>query len=276
MLKPWREHEKELLKHDVVVIDSAGRDSLHDKFVKEIVKVKQATRPEEVLLVMPAEIGQAAEELTKKFHDALKITGVVITKMDTSAKGGGALTASYITKTPVKFITTGEGVSDVEVFNPERFVSRLLGMGDVETLLERVREHVGAEKAEAAAEKMLEGKLSLIDFHEQIGSINKMGSFKKLVSMMPQAGALGKIDSSALDASKDRLQAFRVIMQSMTLDELNNPKKISASRVKRIASGSGTSEKEVRELLKAYNQVNKLTKSLDKRKMNKLMKRFGL
>jgi signal recognition particle subunit SRP54 len=275
-LKPWKSHEKELHKYDVVVIDSAGRDSLQQSFVKEIVQVKKETIPGEVLLVTPAEIGQAAEELTLKFHEALDITGVVITKMDTSAKGGGALTASYITKTPVKFITTGEGVDDVELFSPERFVSRLLGLGDVEALLEKVKEHVDVEKAERAAERMIEGKLSLIDFYDQIESIDKMGSFKKVFSMLPQTGALGNVDKSVLDTSKERLQSFRKIMQSMTQEELEKPKKINASRVKRIAAGSGTSEGEVRELIKAYNQVTKLTKSLDKRKMNKLLKRFGL
>ncbi|MBR9679215.1 MAG: signal recognition particle protein [Nanoarchaeota archaeon] len=275
-LNPWKKNEKDLLKHDVIIIDSAGRDSLQDKFVKEIVEVKKITEPDEVLLVVPAEIGQGVEALAKNFHDNLNITGIIITKMDTSAKGGGALTASHITKTPVKFITTGEGVGDVEFFKPKRFVSRILGMGDVESLLENVSEHISVESAEKTAKKFVSGKLSLIDFYEQIDSLNKMGSFKKIFSMMPQLGALGKIDNSMLDSSKEKMSSYRVVMQSMTLDELENPKKLNPSRVSRIAQGSGVSEKDVRELIRAYNQISKLSKQMDKRKMNKMMRKMGL
>lgn len=275
-LKPWKSNEKELLKHDVIIIDSAGRDSLKKDFIKEIVRVKEAVKPDEVLLVVPAEIGQGVEELARDFHESIIITGIIITKMDTSAKGGGALAASYITKTPVKFITTGENVRDVELFRPERFVSRLLGMGDVESLLERARESIDVGRAEETAEKFLEGKLSLIDFYEQINSLNSLGGFKKVFSMMPQFGALGKVDKSVFETSKEKMGAFKVVMDSMTLDELENPRKINAVRVKRIALGSGRSESDVRDLLKSYSQVSRLSRQMDKRKMGKLLKRFGL
>ncbi len=272
----WKANFKNLSKYDIILVDTAGRDALHKDFILELKEQFDEFKPREVLLVLPADIGQVAESLTRKFLEVVDITGVIITKLDSSAKGGGALTSSFITKTPVRFITTGEGVDDIELFNVERFVSRLLGFGDLKGLLEKLEKQVDVGGMEDSAKKFMEGKVDFIDFYEQLEALNKMGGLKSVVGMLPQLGGLGKIDKSLFETSKDKLGDFRIILQSMTKEELNNPRLINSERIKRISQGSGKSEIAVRELIKSFNQINKFSKSMDKRQINKLMKRFGV
>ncbi|PIO00331.1 signal recognition particle protein [archaeon CG10_big_fil_rev_8_21_14_0_10_43_11] len=273
-LAPWKDNEKAILNHDVVIIDTAGRDSLHKDFLVELEELSKKIKPDQVFLTIPAELGQAASELTKNFMNAIPITGIIITKLDTSAKGGGALTSSYLTKTPVVYITVGESVTDIEAFKPKRFVSRLLGMGDIETLLEKVQEELGTDDAKDLSKKILSGKSNFLDFYEQIQSINKMGGFSKIMSMMPSLPGLS-MDNAMFSASKDKLSEFRIILQSMTREELENPRLINSSRIKRIARGCGRDEKDVRELIKNHARMNKFSKKLNTRQLQRMMKQFG-
>ncbi len=273
-LEPWKKHENEILRNDIVLIDTAGRDSLHENFLKELNELNTIIKPEEILLVVPAEIGQGAKELTQNFQKILNITGIIVTKLDTSAKGGGALTSSYITKKPVRYITIGESISDIELFKPKRFVSRLLGMGDIESLLEKVEQEMGSGSAEDLTKKIMSGKSDFIDFYEQIVSINKMGGIKKIFSMMPQMPGL-KLDNAMFSTSKEKIDDFKYILQSMTQEELKNPGIIDSLRIRRIAKGSGHDEKEVRELIKSHSRMNKMSRKLNTRQLKRMMNQFG-
>lgn len=274
-MEPWKDNEKQILKSDLIIIDTAGRDSLHDNFLKELKELSEKIKPDEILLVIPAEIGQGVKELTENFAKTVNITGIIITKLDTSAKGGGALTSSYLTKKPVKYITTGESADEIELFKPKRFVSRLLGMGDLESLLEKAQKELDTKKTEDITKKIMSGKSDFLDFYEQIQSMNKMGGIKKIMSMLPQMPGV-KLKSEMFETSKDKIEGFKTIMQSMTEEELKNPKVINASRVTRIAKGSGKEERDVRELVKSHKKMNQMTKQMNTRQIQKLAKKFGM
>jgi signal recognition particle subunit SRP54 len=196
--KVIKEFKDEFKKFDVILADSAGRDALDKELVKEIKGIDKALNPNETLLVMPADIGQNAKTQAQAFSNALKVSGVIITKLDGTAKGGGALTACAVTRTPVKFIGIGERVDDLEEFEPKRFISRLLGMGDLESLLEKAKESFDEEKAEDLAKKMMSGKFNLIDLREQLDGVSKMGSISKLTNLIPGMG-MAKIPKGALE-----------------------------------------------------------------------------
>jgi len=189
-MKIWKEHEKELQKFDVIIVDTAGRDALSEDLVKELNELNKEIKPDENLLVIGADVGQAAERQAISFHDACNVTGVVITKLDGTAKGGGALTACAVTNAPVKFIGIGEKAEDFEEFKPKGFVSRLLGMGDLESLLEKAKEAYTEEEAQDMGKKFLKGEFNLIDLYEQMEAMSKMGSLSKLVEMIPGMGQL--------------------------------------------------------------------------------------
>ncbi len=276
-IKIYKEFESELNKHDVVIVDTAGRDALSEDLIEEINGLGKKVNASETLLVIGADVGQAAEKQAKAFHDACGVTGVIITKMDGTAKGGGALIACSVTDAHVKFIGVGERPDDFEAFVPERFVGRLLGMGDLTSLLEKAKEAISEEDAEDLSKKLLKGEFNLIDLHQQMEAMGKMGSFGKIMEMIPGMGQL-KIPKEALAGQEEKIKKWKFIMNSCTKAELENPDIIDAARVERIAKGSGTSLTEIREMLKQYKQSKKMVKMLkgaNPKNMQNMMKKMG-
>ena len=265
---------KEYQSYDVIIFDTSGRHALEKELINEIKSVAKAVDAEQKILVLDAQTGQQAGPQAKAFHEAVDLTGVILTKMDGTAKGGGALSAVAETGAPIAYIGTGEHLGDLEKFDPERFINRLLGMGDIKSLIEAASGVVDEKKAEEAARRLMSGKFSLKDMYEQMEMLQGMGPFKKLASMLP--GFADKLSEQDVEITQERLARFRVIMDSMTDEELENPKMIKSSRVTRIARGSGTTTKQVRELLKQYDASVKAMKGfLGNRKMRRqLMKQF--
>ena len=237
--------------------------------------ISKIVKPDEILLVMDATVGQQAGPQAQAFHDAVGVSGVILTKLDGSAKGGGALSAVAVTKAPIVFVGTGESLDSLETLDPDRFISRLLGMGDLQTLLERAEEVLDAESAEDTARKMLSGKFTLIDMQEQMEALTKMGPLSKVMEMVP--GMSGMMKKGQMDETQDKLEKFKVLMNSMTKEELENPKIIKRSRINRIAKGSGSDPQEIRDLLKQYNQSRKMMSNLggNRRMQQRMMKQFG-
>ena len=266
---------KEFDGYDVVIIDTSGRHSLEDDLIKEIRDVAKAVDAENKILVLDAQTGQQAGPQAKAFHEAVDLTGVILTKMDGTAKGGGALSAVAETGAPICYLGVGEHLDDLERFEPDRFISRLLGMGDIKALIEAATGVVDEKKAEEAARRLMSGKFTLRDMYDQMEMLQGMGPLKKLASMLPGLG--DKLSEVDVEMTQERLGRFRVIMDSMTEEELENPKSIKSSRVSRIARGSGTTTKQVRELLKQYDASIKAMKGfMGNRKMRRqLMKQFG-
>jgi signal recognition particle subunit SRP54 len=265
---------KEFDGYDVIIFDTSGRHALEDDLIKEIKAVAKAVDAENKILVLDAQTGQQAGPQAKAFHDAVGLTAVILTKMDGTAKGGGALSAVAETGAPIAYIGVGEHLEDLEKFDPERFISRLLGMGDIKALIEAASEVVDERKAEEAARRLMSGKFTLRDMYDQMEMLQGMGPFKKLASMLP--GLSDKMTDQDVELTQERLGRFRVIMDSMTEEELENPKMIKSARVARIARGSGTTTKQVRELLKQYDASIKAMKGfMGNRKMRRqLMKQF--
>jgi signal recognition particle subunit SRP54 len=258
--KIFRKFEKELDTFDVVIIDTAGRDALNDELVTELDAINSAVKADERLLVMNADVGQAAQKQAQTFHDIAKVTGVIITKLDGTAKGGGALTACAVTGAPVKFIGVGEKIDDFEEFRPQGFVGRLLGMGDLESLLEKANEAFDAEDAEAMGKRVLSGEFNLVDLYEQMQAMRKMGPLSKVMGMLPGMGQM-QLPKEALEGQEQKLQQWKYIMDSMTKDELSHPEEtLSPARIERIASGSGQDQTDVRALIKQYKQSKKMVK----------------
>lgn len=260
---------------DVIIVDTSGRHKLEDDLIKEMEDIFHATNPDEKILVIDAAVGQQAGSQAKAFNDAVDITGIIITKLDGTAKGGGALSAAAAVDAPVLFIGTGEHPSDFERFDPARFISRLLGMGDIKTLLEKAEESLKGKDAEKTARRMLSGKFTLYDMYDQMDMLSGMGPLNKISELLP-GGFAGKMKNVDMDDTQNRLKQFRIIMDSMTKEEMENPQIIKASRVKRIARGSGVENKDVKELIKYYNMTKKMMKGFSSnRKMRKnLMKQL--
>ena len=274
-VKIYKKYEKEYSKYDVLLIDTAGRDALSKDLIKELNNLNKLIKPDESLLIIGADVGQAAEAQAKAFHDSCNITGVIITKLDGTAKGGGALIACAVTKAPVKFIGVGEKVDDLEEFNPKGFVGRLLGMGDLEALLEKAKDAISEEEAKDLGKKFLKGEFSLIDLYQQMQSMSKMGPLSKIMELVPGMGQM-KIPKDMLKVQEGKLKKWRFLMDSMTKEELEDPETISGSRAERIATGSGTTVREVRELIKQYKQSKKLMKGFkgSEKDMNKMMQKM--
>ena len=262
------EHAK---KHgnDMVLIDTAGRLHIDEQLMKELVNIKNATNPTEILLVVDAMTGQDAVNVAKSFNDLLDITGVVMTKMDGDTRGGAALSVKYITGKPIKFIGTGEKLDAIEVFHPDRMASRILGMGDILSLIEKAEAAYDAKNALEMEKKIREQTFTLDDFLDQMKQLKKMGSLDQIAGMLPGVKA-----GSLKDAQIDEKQMARTeaIILSMTKAERTKPDIINGSRRKRIANGSGTSVEEVNRLLKQFDQMKKLMKQLTGKNM---MKKFG-
>jgi signal recognition particle subunit SRP54 len=228
-----------------------------------MIMLEKNIKPDEVMLVIDGTIGQQAMAQAKAFNEATPIGSILVTKLDGSARGGGALSAVAATGAPIKFISTGEKIEDIEPFIPSRFVGRLLGMGDLETLIEKVRE-AEVKVPEKKAKAILSGKFTLTDMYEQFEAMKGMGPFRKLLKMLP--GMSYDIPEDMLNMAEDRLEKWRVVIQSMTPEEKNDPKIFNSSRIKRVARGSGTSEKEVKELLKQYSMMRRMLKTLRRKK----------
>lgn len=260
--------------YDMLIVDSSGRDALSQDLITEISDVKHELNPKEILLVISADIGQAAQKQAQTFHDSLGITGVVVTKMDGTAKGGGALTACSVTQAPIVFIGTGEKVDDLELFNPKGFVGRILGMGDIEALLEKAKEAISEEEAKDLEKKLFKGEFTLIDLYEQMEAMKKMGPLSKIVEMIPGFGQV-KMPKEMLDVQEENLKKWKHAMNSMTKKELENPEIIDSNRITRISSGSGILTNDIRDLIKQYRQGKKMLKMLKGTKSPEvLMKKF--
>lgn len=246
---------------DVTIVDSAGRNSLNEDLQKELAEIHSVFKPDETYLVMPADIGQSAREQTEKFDDAVGITGVIVTKMDSSAKGGGALVACQHSEASVKFIGTGEQMDDLEVFDPVKYVSEIIGQPDLESLLEKV------EQMDTNPEELLEGDFTLHDFKDQMESVTGSGMMEDMMQQLPFGG--DKIPDNIDQMTEEKISKYSVIMDSMTDEEKADPSLISKSRSERIAEGSGTSRQEVRELIKHYRQTKNMMDKFDKKSMKR-------
>ena len=262
-IKVVNEGLKKFSEKDVIIVDTSGRHKEEQELIKEMKMLEKSIRPDEVMLVIDGTIGQQALAQAKAFNEATPIGSIMVTKLDGSARGGGALSAVAATGAPIKFVGTGEKTEDIEAFVPSRFVGRLLGMGDLETLLDKVRE-AEISVPEKKAKAMLSGKFTLTDMYEQFEALKGMGTFKKLLKMIP--GMSYKIPDDMVNMAEGRLERWRVMIQSMTPEEKDNPKILNASRMKRVAKGSGTNEKEVKELLKQYVMMRRMLKTMRRRK----------
>src|SRR5437667_83014 len=259
-----REHVVRIIYEELVKILGTSREDL----IQEIESVGKAVQADERLLVVDATVGQQAGPQAKAFHDAVGITGVIVTKLDGTAKGGGALSAVAEVKAPIVFIGVGEKIDDLEKFEPPRFISRLLGMGDLETLLEHAQEAIDAQKAEALTKKIMAGKFTLHEMYEQIEMLTDMGPMRKLAALIPGVG--GKMKDSDMEDTQARLRRFKIIMDSMTDEEMTDPKTVKSSRVQRIARGAGVAPRDVKELLRNYETSRKAIKGFaGNRKMRK-------
>ncbi len=290
-LKIYKKYEKQLEDYDLVLIDTAGRHTLDKPLIEEIKTLGKEIAPDYIILVIAADIGQAAKKLASEFQQALNINGVIITRMDSSAKGGGALTACSETKAPVFFIGTGENAQDIETFNPSSFISRILGLGDLESLVEKVKTatDIDEKKQKALQKKLEEGKFTLRDLQEQLKSMGSIGSLSKIAEMVPGLGALvgkSKLPENIFGNQEDKLKKWQHAINSMTEEEIENPEILEkqTSRISRIAKGSGTNSGDIRQLLKQYKLLKEfsqggmpddLSQGLSQKQLQKLAKKFG-
>jgi len=256
---------KEFKKQDIIIVDTAGRHKEEKDLLYEMMQISKVVEPDEVILVVDGTIGQQAREQAMAFSKTTAIGSIIITKLDGSAKGGGALSAVSEIRAPIKFIGTGERIEDLEVFDPERFISRLLGMGDIKALIERAEEIAEEDLDMDAMDAMLSGKFTLKEMYSQFEMMNKMGPMKQVMNMLPGMG--GKLPKNASQVTEEKLTKYKIMMDSMTEQELTHPEVIKQSRVKRIARGSGMRNEDVKELLKYYQVTKKAMKGFGKRKM---------
>ncbi|MBU2577004.1 MAG: signal recognition particle receptor subunit alpha [Nanoarchaeota archaeon] len=284
-IKIIKQYAKELKKYDLVLIDTAGRDGLNKELIKEIEKLDKTLKPDYRILVMPADIGQAAKTQAEEFQKALSVDGVIITRMDGTSKAGGALTACAETKAQVFFIGIGEQIHEIEIFDPESFISRLLGMGDLNALLEHVKSATDEKQQKRIEERMQEGKFTLLDLYGQLEQMNKLGSMDKMLGMIPGMNA-AKVPKDVLAKQEKKMAHWKNAISSMTEEEIENPEVMEkqTSRIQRIAKGSGTTTTEIRELLKQYKMIKDMMGmssaeglaegKIDKKMMQKMAKRF--
>ena len=247
---------------EVHIVDTAGRHALEEELITEIEEIDSVVDPDTRLLVLDAAIGQGAKDQAQRFEEAIGVEGVAITKLDGTAKGGGALTAVNETDSSIAFLGTGETVQDIERFEPNSFISRLLGMGDLKQLSERVEramEETGGEDDDWDPESMLEGSFTLKDMQKQMETMNKMGPLDQVMDMIPGMGGgmMDQLPDDAMDVTQERMREFNVVMDSMTEQELEEPRSISASQVERIARGSGTNTERVNELLEQHKMMDR-------------------
>lgn len=263
-VKVVREGLKQFGEKDLIIVDTAGRHKEEKDLIKEMKDLEKNIKPDEVIMVIDGTIGQQALAQAKTFHEATPIGAIIVTKLDGSSRGGGALSAVAATGAPIKFIGTGEKIEDIEPFIPSRFVGRLLGMGDLETLLEKVKD-AEIQVPQKKAKDIMSGNFTLTDMYEQFQAVKKMGPFGKVLKMIPGMSS-SNVPEEMLNTAEGRLEKWGVIIQSMTPEEKENPKLLNSSRAKRIARGSGTTEKDVKELLKQYIMMRKMLKMFKHKK----------
>ncbi len=284
-IKIWRSFESELKKYQLILLDTAGRDALDESLVKEIKAISKVAKPTETFLVIPADVGQTAKKQASVFKEAVNISGVIITRMDSTAKAGGALTACYETKVPVAFIGTGEKPADLEPFSPEGFLSRLLGMGDLQSLMEKIKT-ITDEKSLAKTQKNIEeGKITLRDVQAQLESMESLGSMDKILGMIPGLGkAKEKITEEQMAQQQKKMKNYKNAVNSMTQYEIENPEVIEkeTSRMQRISKGSGVPTTDIRMLIKQYKMLKEMLNSgksmeggMDNKMLMKMAKKFG-
>jgi signal recognition particle subunit SRP54 len=277
-----REGMEATAEADVHIVDTAGRHGLEEVLIDEIEAIEREVNPDQNLLVLDAAIGQGAKDQARQFDDAIGVGGVIITKLDGTAKGGGALTAVNETDSTIAFLGTGETVQDVERFEPNGFISRLLGMGDLQQLAERVERAMadtGTEEEDWDPEDMLSGQFTLKDMRQQMQAMNKMGPLDQVLDMIPGLGGglKDQLPDDAMDVTQDRLRVFEIVMDSMTDVELENPRSVGASQVRRIARGAGTTEERVRELLEQHRMMERTLnqfQGMGDADMQRMMKRM--
>ena len=257
---------------DVIIIDTAGRHKEESGLLEEMNAMYKVAVPDLVLLIIDGTIGQQAYNQAKAFHETTPVGGIIITKLDGTAKGGGAIAASAATGAKVMFIGTGERIDDLEQFSPTRFVGRILGMGDIKALLEMAKS-LEVQADENQAKRLLGGKMTIEDFYSQMENVGKMG-FKNVIDNLP--GLSGMVKEDQLDALQGKMEKWRFIIQSLTKDEKRNPDIINDSRRKRIARGAGMTEHDVKELVKQYNNSKSMMKQTKGRQMQGMLRRFGI
>ena len=260
---------------DVLIVDTAGRDQLDEDLQAELLDIADLVKATETLLVIDAQVGQAAGPVAAKFHELVGVTGVIVTKMDGTARGGGALSAVATTGSPIVFIGEGERVEDIEKFEGDRFISRLLGMGDIQGLIDLAPEDLDQEEAMRLTERLMSGRFSLNDMSQQMEMMSKIGTVDRILSHLPAGmfGGLGAMGRSQKEQMQGNLERFKVIMDSMTSYEKDEPQILKAERIRRIAKGSGVNEKDVRELLAQWNRSRKMMKGIKgNRQLRKQMK----
>ncbi|MFZ0698243.1 MAG: signal recognition particle receptor subunit alpha [Nitrososphaeraceae archaeon] len=265
------EHFK-IQKVDITIVDTAGRHKEELSLLDEMRTMRDVINPDLVLLVIDGTIGQQAFNQAKAFHEAVAVGGIIVTKLDGTAKGGGVLAASAVTGAKVMFIGTGERIDDLEVFSPTGFVGRILGMGDIKAILEMAR-GLELQADENQAKRLLSGKMTIEDFYAQMENVGKMG-FRNVIDNLP--GLSGMVKEDQLDALEGKMEKWRFIIQSMTRDEKKNPDIINESRRKRIARGAGITEHEVKDLVKQYSNSKTMMKQAKGRQMQGMLRKFGI
>lgn len=256
---------------DTVILDTAGRLQIDEKLMDELVQIKNEVHPDEILLTVDAMTGQQSADVAKAFDEKLQITGTILTKLDGDTRGGAALSIKAVTGKPIKFCGVGEKIADLEPFYPDRMATRILGMGDVLTLIDKVQENIDQKQMKEMEERLRKNTFTLTDFLVQFEQIQKMGDINQLAQMIPGVGA--KLNGQQIDSSK--LVKFKAIIQSMTIKERENPDLIKGDRKKRIADGSASTIQDVNALLKQYEQTKLLMKNMNSGKMGKLMNLAG-
>ncbi len=247
---------------ELILLDTSGRHREETSLIKEMKDISKAVKPQEIILVVDGTLGQQAGVQAKAFKTATDIGSIIVTKLDGSAKGGGALSAVAATQAPIKFIGSGEGMDAIEPFNPTKFAGRLLGMSDIKGLIDKVRE-AQIEVDDDAAKRLMKGQFSLTDMMGQLKQLKKMGPIGKVMEML---GLQYKLPDNMAEIQEENMKRWEVIMNSMTRQELDNPRILKSSRIKRIALGSGTSGKDVRDLLKQHQQMQKMMKTFGKQR----------
>jgi len=259
--------------YDIILIDTAGRHKEEKELLDEMTRINAVANPDLVLLVIDGTIGQQCYSQAEAFHKTVPVGGIVITKLDSSAKGGGALAAAAATDAQIMYIGTGERIDDIEIFSPTRFVGRLLGMGDIQALLDMAK-RLESEGDEERLKRISRGKMNMEDFYYQIEEATKAGGLRNILDNMP--GFSGMIKEDQLDQTEERVKKWRYIIQSMTKQEKEDPDLLNASRIKRIARGSGWTEHDVKELLKAYKNSKSMMKASKGRQMQGMLRKMGL
>jgi len=258
---------------DVIIIDTAGRHKQEKELLQEMSNIYSAVTPDLVLLVIDGRIGQQCYSQAEAFHKSVPVGGIIVTKLDGAAKGGGALSAAAATGARIMFIGAGERIDDLEQFSPTRFVGRLLGMGDIKALLDMARQ-LEAEADETKIKRITSGKMTIDDFYYQLEQLGKMGSLRTVFEHIP--GLSGAVKDEDIDVMEEKMVKWRYIIQSMTKQERTNPDLFNASRVKRVARGSGMAERDVKELLTNYKRSKDVMKAAKGRQMQGLLRRFGI